>query len=63
MKYTFTDDQLETIHTWMEVTPWVSVSYRAHMGLDRDAEVAVSDVEDFAIAFYTAYNQKHPGTY
>lgn len=63
MEYTFTDNQLNAIHQWMELTPFVSEPYRWYMGLKENAVVATNDVEDFAIAFYTAYNAKYPNTY
>jgi hypothetical protein len=32
-------------------------AYRFYHGLAPDAEIATTDVEDFAIAFYTQYNK------
>jgi hypothetical protein len=32
-------------------------AYRFYHGLDPDAVIATTDVEDFAIAFYTQYNR------
>ena len=63
MDYTFTDYQLETIHRMLEITPWVSDAYRLYMGLPGTTPVDTEPVTDFAIAFYTAYNRKYPGTY
>ena len=64
MDYTFTDNQLETIRKILSVSPWVSDAYRWYMGLPIGTVVIDCDpVEDFAIAFYTAYNRKYPGTY
>ena len=63
VEYTFSDEQLDTIHDMLEVTPWVSDPYRWYMGLPVGAEVSVSEVEDFAIAFYTGYNARYGWTY
>lgn len=61
--YQFTDYQLKTIHTMLAVSPSVRIAYRWHQGMTATQEVDTNDVEDWAIAFYTAYNQIYPGTY
>ena len=63
MEYTFTDNQLETIREVLAVSPWVTDAYRWYMGLPYTADLDTEPVTDFAIAFYTAYNRKYPGTY
>ena len=63
MDYTFTDYQLETIRRFLEISPWVSDPYRWYMALPENAPVDTEPVTDFAIAFYTAYTRKCPGTY
>ena len=63
MEYIFTQHQLRTIHQFLEISPWVSDPYRWYMALPKDADVSAEPVEDFAIAFYTAYNKMQPGTY
>ena len=66
MDYTFTDYQLETIHKILKVSPWVSDAYQWFMtkgGGRTIGDNVLVTTEDFAIAFYTAYNRKYPGTY
>jgi len=63
MAYTFTDEQLDIIHDYMELSPWVLDAYRWYMGFTDADPVSTDEVESFAIAFYTAYNRMYPGTY
>jgi hypothetical protein len=63
MKHSFTDEQLDIIHDYLELSPWVRYAYQWYMGFTDADPVSTDEVEDFAIAFYMAYNQMHPGTY
>lgn len=62
--YLFTDSQLYTIHDMTEINGgFMRPACRWHQGLDDAVELKTIEVEDWSIAFYTAYNKIHPGTY
>ena len=60
----FTERQLEVIHDMMEINGgWVRPAYRWYHELDESTGINTSDVEDWVIEFYTAYNKVCPNTY
>jgi hypothetical protein len=62
--YQFTDHELDTIHQFMELSPFGPVhAFRWYKGLKEDAQLRTGDVEDFAISFYTQYNRQRSRTY
>ena len=61
--YEFTAQQLKTIHDMLAVSPFVRIAYRWYHGMTVNDEVDTNDVEDWVMAFYTAYNEIYPGTY
>lgn len=62
--YQFTDSDLKTIHSFMELSPFgPPTAYRWFKGLGIKAEIKTGDVEDFACAFYSQYNKTYGRTY
>jgi len=58
MTYTFSHGELDYLQAMVDNNEFgVRDAYRFYHGLAPDAEIATTDVEDFAIAFYTQYNK------
>ena len=58
MTYTFSHGELDYLQALVDDSPFgVRDAYRFYHNLDPDAEINTTDVEDFAIAFYTQYNR------
>lgn len=65
MQYSFTDDQLDSIHTMMELNGEFAPRdvFRWFHNLSAGTAIHTEDVEDFMIAFMNTYNKKFPMTY
>jgi hypothetical protein len=57
--YNFTPNQLDTIHDMLAI----STAYRWYHELDESTGINTTDVEEWMIEFFNAYNKINPGTY
>lgn len=62
MPYIFTDDTLNSTKVNMDIGGPRQAYLQWH-GLANLDGVSTLQIEDFAVAFYTAYNEKIAGTY
>jgi hypothetical protein len=61
--YNFTPNQLDTIHDMLEINAFVRPAYRWYHDLDESIGINTTDVEEWVIEFYNAYNKIYPNTY
>jgi hypothetical protein len=58
MTYTFSHGELDYLRDLVDNNPFgVRDAYRFYHALTEDTAINTTDVEDFAIAFYTQYNK------
>ena len=62
MKYSFSDKDLDTVKVNMDIGGPRQAYLQWH-GLENLDGVATVEIEDLAMAFYNAYNEKIAGTY
>lgn len=61
-EYKFTSNQLHTLYKIVMKTSSTREAFKAHWAVE-EGEFTTEQVEDFAIAFMTAYNRIFPRTF